>query len=109
MRSIPPITSTGGPRLRSADPRRFRTRPQEQSRQQSEQNDPYGAGYTGERESRQDDPTVSAQQYEKPERRRPLGCITCGGTNINGAEEHDGSWYVWCVACDSRQPASVTI
>ena len=94
MRSIPPVTSTGRQRLRSVDPKRFRTKPQEQPKAND---DPYGAGMAPS--------VVDAVQSTKPERRKPLACLPCGGTNINGAEERDGAWYVWCVACDSRQPA----
>ena len=72
--------------LRSVDPRRFRTRARTEQLHE--------AGMA---------PVVQGKQFEKPERRKPLSCLTCGGTNINGAEEHDDVWYVWCVACDSRQ------
>lgn len=47
----------------------------------------------------------TGQRYEKLEPLRPLACATCGGRNINGAEWGDGVWYVWCVACDSKEPA----
>ena len=92
LRSIPPVTNTG--RLRSADPQRFRTRPREQVHPKVD--DPYGAGMAP--------PVIDAVQYKR-ERRKPMRCRTCRGANINGAEEHDGDWYVYCVVCDSRQPA----
>ena len=94
LRSIPPMTSTGGSRLRSADPQRFRTRPREQPQHGD---DPHGAGMASS--------AIDTTQYEKPECYKPLVCRTCGCANINGADEHDGEWYVYCVDCDSRQPA----
>ena len=94
VRSIPPVTSTGSTRLRSADPVRFRTRPRKQAQATD---DPYGAGMA---------PTSGFGRYDKPERPRPSTCGACGGTNIAGCEQKDGQFWVFCCACDGLRKAA---
>ena len=90
MRSIPPLTVTGG-RLRSADPTRFRTRPRQQESEAKGDMAPSGP---------------FGQHYDKPERPKASACGTCGSTNIAGSEEKDGHWYVFCVICDELREAA---